>query len=130
MNLPEIWDTDLFPLAPITRPRDIPADHSVDVWVFLSFSSLSHRVTTTGRTTLFRVPPTILARMKKPPTMPLRITPAKSVRILESSKTWILVSSSAPPSSSSPSSLPRSPPSRPTLRPLEVPSRNSVQSST
>ena len=33
MNLPEIWDTDLFPLAPVTRPRDIPADHSVDVWV-------------------------------------------------------------------------------------------------
>ena len=36
MNLPEIWDTDLFPLAPVTRPRDIPADHSVDVWVSLN----------------------------------------------------------------------------------------------
>ena len=36
MNLPEIWDIDLFPLAPVTRPRDIPADHSVDVWVSLN----------------------------------------------------------------------------------------------
>ena len=43
MNLPEIWDTDLVetrlladvkePLAPVCRPKDIPKDHEVDLWV-------------------------------------------------------------------------------------------------
>ena len=44
MHLNEIWDTDLvsfsfgfdnqLPLAPVTRPKDIPEDHEVDIWVF------------------------------------------------------------------------------------------------
>ena len=126
MNLPEIWDTDLFPLAPVTRPRDIPADHSVDVWVSLNSFPFTPRATTTGRTTRSPAPRTTPARTRTRPRSPSRTSPASWVRIPASFKTSIPASSNAPPSCSSPSSSPRSPhPSPPAIPSAPVCSRNS-----
>ncbi|KAK8811241.1 hypothetical protein WA538_005400 [Blastocystis sp. DL] len=41
MNLPEIWDTDLEPLAPVCRPKDIPKDHEVDLWTYRDWRNVA-----------------------------------------------------------------------------------------
>ena len=87
MHLPEIWDTDLFPLAPVTRPRDIPVDHSIDVWVRV-FVLLECRATMTGRTMRLLDPQLLLKRMVKRPIPTIQVSTEK---IPESCVIWIPV---------------------------------------